>query len=355
MPAFTNIEYRDMLFIYGFANGNSRAAVREYALRFPNRQQPSRNTFAEVFRRCGETGSFRGLRIREGGQNAERWRHAPAILQAVREDPTTSTRRIGAALRIHHSTVHRVLKRSNLHPYHLSKVQNLLPVDAEVRLQFCRWYLNHLHEWGSDQIIWTDEAMFTKCGIINLHNSHVWSSENPHATIVTHFQHEIRVNVWLGLRRGQLYGPVILPNRLNSNEFVNLLDNDLIDILEEMPIATRQNIYFQMDGCPAHNGRIVQNWMNDRFGEKWIGRYGPVRWPARSPDITPLDFYVWGTLKSNVYKIPINSREDLINRIRMCCNEMRRKRIELQRVVDSVRRRCVMCIENRGGHFEHSL
>ncbi|KOC60757.1 hypothetical protein WH47_06903 [Habropoda laboriosa] len=24
--------------------------------------------------------------------------------------------------------------------------------------------------------------------------------------------------------------------------------------------------------------------------ERWIGRRGTVRWPARSPDLTPLDF-----------------------------------------------------------------
>ena len=71
MPVFSNIEYRDMLLIYGFANGNARAAVREYGIRFPNRRQPNRKTFVQVFRRLGETGSFGGYRIRESGRNTK--------------------------------------------------------------------------------------------------------------------------------------------------------------------------------------------------------------------------------------------------------------------------------------------
>jgi hypothetical protein len=29
----------------------------------------------------------------------------------------------------------------------------------------------------------------------------------------------------------------------------------------------------------------------------WIGRGGTTAWPPRSPDLTPLDFSVWDTLK----------------------------------------------------------
>lgn len=355
MPAFSNIEYRDMLFIYGYANGNARAAVREYGVRFPNRRQPNRQTFVQVFRRLGETGSFGGLRIREGGRNSNQSQHAPAILRAVREDPTTSTRRIGSTLRIHHSTVHKVLKKNKLHPYHLKKVQDLLTVDAETRLTFCRWYLNKLGEWGGDRILWTDEATFTKSGLINLRNSHVWERENPHATIVSHFQHELRVNVWLAVMRGELFGPVILPDRLNAEEFIRLIQSNLKDILDEMPLSNRRNIWFQMDGCPAHNSRNVRDLLNEYFGMQWIGRYGPVRWPPRSPDLTPLDFYVWNTLKEKVYQIRVQTRQELIDRISLCCAEMRQKRCELRRVVDSVRKRCVKCIEQGGGHFEQLL
>jgi hypothetical protein len=35
----------------------------------------------------------------------------------------------------------------------------------------------------------------------------------------------------------------------------------------------------------------------------WDGRDGPMPWPPRSPDITPLDFFLWGYVKSNVFPV----------------------------------------------------
>ena len=80
---------------------------------------------------------------------------------------------------------------------------------------------------------------------------------------------------------------------VNSADFINLIRNSLTDILDVMPLENRQNVWFQMDGCPAHKSRNVRDQLNEHFEEQWIGRYGPVRWPPRSPDLTPLDFHVW--------------------------------------------------------------
>ncbi|GFW05095.1 uncharacterized protein TNCV_598891 [Trichonephila clavipes] len=48
------------------------------------------------------------------------------------------------------------------------------------------------------------------------------------------------------------------------------------------------------------------------FGQQWIGRGGPVRWPARSPDLSCLDFYFWGHMKSLVYDTPVDNAEELV-------------------------------------------
>ncbi|EZA60798.1 hypothetical protein X777_13787 [Ooceraea biroi] len=38
--------------------------------------------------------------------------------------------------------------------------------------------------------MWTDEATFTRGGIINHRNSHVWAHENPRTVREYRFQHE---------------------------------------------------------------------------------------------------------------------------------------------------------------------
>lgn len=65
---FTNEEYADMHFIFGFCDGNASAAREEYGRRYPGRRLPHRNTFEGVHRRLRETGSFRGHNQEIGGQ-----------------------------------------------------------------------------------------------------------------------------------------------------------------------------------------------------------------------------------------------------------------------------------------------
>ncbi|GFX48299.1 hypothetical protein TNCV_4612991 [Trichonephila clavipes] len=37
------------------------------------------------------------------------------------------------------------------------------------------------------------------------------------------------------------------------------------------------------------------------LGDRLISRFGPVNWPPRSCDLTPLDYFLWGYVKSLVY------------------------------------------------------
>lgn len=54
-----------------------------------------------------------------------------------------------------------------------------------------------------------------------------------------------------------------------------------------------------------------------------IGRGGPITSPARSLDLTPLDFYVWGHTKELVYVTSVNSIEELSQRITDAADQMR--------------------------------
>ena len=48
---------------------------------------------------------------------------------------------------------------------------------------------------------------------------------------------------------------------------------------------------FQQDGASAHYANVVWNLLNCNLNGRWIGRRGSVEWPARSPHLTPLDFF----------------------------------------------------------------
>jgi len=41
--------------------------------------------------------------------------------------------------------------------------------------------------------------------------------------------------------------------------------------------------------------------LNKKFGNHWISLRDSHEWPPRSPDFTPLDFFLWGHFKQQVY------------------------------------------------------
>ena len=55
---FTDAEYADMIYVYGFCDGSATAAVEEYCRRFPMRRIPDRRVFYKVFNTLRECGTL---------------------------------------------------------------------------------------------------------------------------------------------------------------------------------------------------------------------------------------------------------------------------------------------------------
>lgn len=113
-------------------------------------------------------------------------------------------------------------------------------------------------------------------------------------------------------------------------------------------------MFFQQDGCPAHNYRRVRRHLRRVFGNRVICNNGPIDWPPRSPDLTPLDFFLWGCLKNQVYAMPVESLDDLKARIVQACENITPEMIR-EALGPEMRRRMAQCVENHGGHIEHLL
>lgn len=101
------------------------------------------------------------------------------------------------------------MKAAGLHPYHLQKIQALKEINYVPRITFCDWVIRCYEQDPRilNQILYTDEAMFTREGIFNTKNNHHWLKENRHSVRQHAFQERIAVNVWAGKIGNQLIGP----------------------------------------------------------------------------------------------------------------------------------------------------
>ena len=114
-------------------------------------------------------------------------------------------------------------------------------------------------------------------------------------------------------------------------------------------------MYFQHDGAPPHFTRRVREHLNRTYPNRWIGRGSTINWPPRSPDLTPLDFCLWGWMKSEVYKRKVNTRDELLGRIMDAAALIRERAEALRQATQHVLPRVHKCIEVDGGIFEHLL
>ncbi len=110
-------------------------------------------------------------------------------------------------------------------------------------------------------------------------------------------------------------------------------------------------VWFQQDGASPHFARIVRDYLDLAFPGRRIGRRGPLEWPARSPDLAPLDFYFGGMLTSKKFTPRTELMPRLILNIQ---NESAAVPEEqLGRVSKEFYDRLGYCLAADGNHFEH--
>lgn len=260
-------------------------------------------------------------------------------------------------LNIPRTSILDILHKEKYHAYHIQRVQALLPTDYQLRVEFCETMLRREQEDPGffDKVLWTDESRFERTGIFNIHNYHIWAMENPHAARDSTFQHRFSVNMWSGILNGEIIGPFELPSRLNGDTYKEFLENHLPSLLEDVNLQLRRTMIFQNDGAPCHYATQVRNYLNERFPNRWIGRNGPIRWPPRSPDLNPIDFFVWGYFKEVTYARECSSEDELRVRIEEAGRVMKGNREGFIRLKDNFLRRCRLCISAGGRHFENLL
>ncbi|GFW01034.1 uncharacterized protein LOC103524116 [Trichonephila clavipes] len=149
-------------------------------------------------------------------------------------------------------------------------------------------------------IVKSDEAHFWLNGYVNKQNCHIWSEANPQVYAETPL-HPEKLTVWCALWASGIIGPYFFKNDEGHNVTVNvdryraMITNFFIP---ELYNHDAQELWFRQDGATCHTARATIDLLKDTFGDRLISRFGPVNWPPRSCDLTPLDYFLWLYVKS---------------------------------------------------------
>ncbi|PNF29413.1 hypothetical protein B7P43_G07048 [Cryptotermes secundus] len=187
--------------------------------------------------------------------------------------------------------------------------------DPDQRLEYCKWFEDMVREDEefAGKVIWSDVAQFKMNSTVNCHNCVDLAPVNPHV----HGGKEVNlpgVNVQSGL-------------------------------------SSRDERFYLQHGALPHYHRDVRAYLDNTLPGRWIGRRGAIEYPPWFPDLTPLDFYLWGTLKDEVYRQKPATLNTLQETIEVSCAAI--KLDTLTAIVRSAVWRHQRCLAADGGHFEH--
>ena len=120
--------------------------------------------------------------------------------------------------------------------------------------------------------------------------------------------HSSKVTVWCAIKSFGIISPYFFEAErervvtVTGPRYVQVLENFLGPELARL--RENEDTFFQQVGVMNHTARDSMAAVKNLFPNHIISRYGDITWPARSPDVSACDFFLWDYLKSQVFKTP---------------------------------------------------
>lgn len=265
-----------------------------------------------------------------------------------------SIRQCAEQLDLSYGTVHTIARRVlKLYPYRLTLVQKLSDFDKIVRVEACRRLLDIINI--DRLIVYSDECNFYTDGHVNTWNCRIWDYVRPPDFFAEVSQGAKSVTVWAGMTQHHLFGPYFFPSTVTGDSYRAILSEFFIQDLTQA-VGDVANVWFQQDGAPAHSAIDTRAFISSVFQTRVISRLFLHEWPPRSPDLTPCDFHLWGTVKDIVYMngTTFNSVEELQDAVSQAFGVIRQDKMEgVRNAVQSVARRMADCVALGGCQLTH--
>ena len=105
------------------------------------------------------------------------------------------------------------------------------------------------------------------------------------------------------LGRRFIIGPYFFENdadqaaTVNGVRYRDMITQFFLPKLDDINVA---NIWFQ-DDATCHRANETIQLLHETFPGRVLSRFGDQNWSLRSCDLVPLDFFLWGYLKSKIY------------------------------------------------------
>jgi inhibitor of nuclear factor kappa-B kinase subunit alpha len=219
------------------------------------------------------------------------------------------------------------------------------------RKERCKQLLLRHTAHDVETICFSDEKLFQLEEFHNPQNVRVYAVnilDVPEASrTVQRSQHSGAVMVWAAVSHQGVSPLVIFEDgtRINQEVYRNMVLEPVVKPLTDTMFHGR-HWCFQQDSAPAHKAKSNQAWC----GVHLPSFISTQEWPSKSPDLNPLDYFVWSRLQAKVNATYHQSRKSLINALQREWAHFPME--ELRAAIRQWRPRLSACVKAKGGYFE---
>ncbi|GFX03724.1 putative LOC100569746 [Trichonephila clavipes] len=132
-----------------------------------------------------------------------------------------------------------------------------------------------------------------------------------------------------------------------------LLATDIIILNLDLVTRKVSELAIHLRTSASRQTRATIDLLKDTFGDCQISRFGPVNWPPRSCDLTSLDYFLWGYVKSLVYADKPQTLDHLEDNIRRVIADIRPQMLE--KVIENWMSRLDYIQASHGSHMSEII
>lgn len=136
-----------------------------------------------------------------------------------------------------------------------------------------------------------------------------------------------------------------IEERMTAEQYTDILEEVMLPSVRAMLIPPPQPIYIAMDNAPVHNARTVNRWFQEH------PEVIRIPWPARSPDLNPIE-NLWAEITKKWDYNMARNKESLLTHSITIWESLRQTDL-CQNLVSSMPRRLDEVIANRGAYTKY--
>ncbi len=307
----------------------------------------SRTMVAKV-RQLKNDGNHLKRKPGSGGHNRKRTdEFMDDLKDRIDADPTISMRQLAKEKNVTPRTIRKAVKQLGLISYVRRRRQLLSDTTKLTRVAKGKKLLTWMKHDRSTVRIFSDKKMWTVDQARNRQNDRYLAfcvDEVPPINSQKHPASAMMLGVVAS--DGKKMKPFWFEKglKVNTEVYLDVLKTVVKPWLDEN--YPDGNYVWQQDSAPSHKSKIVQKWCEENLAAFWPWSM----WPPSSPDLSPLDYGVWGYVEKKACSRPHPNVASLKAAVEEQWELMPEE--YLVNTCSAFRPRVEAMLEAKGGHFE---